>query len=174
MNRLIKHFKRWNKWRKHCGNGWLHKISVLFSGCSPTFALVRTDEEEEEIHRAVMRAIEEQEEHMRNMRDYSVQHRMTTKEAKDIIINDPNGDIVKRMEAIAVARSVLGEDATMEQIWRWAEGNVEEVTVMVRFFSCFECTEYVDIDGEQPRCGLDRDPLKCDRKVHGRKKESAI
>ncbi len=50
------------------------------------------------------------------------QNTMTTKEAKDIIINDPSGDIVKRMEAIAVARSILGEDCTMEQIWRWAEG----------------------------------------------------
>lgn len=69
-----------------------------------------------------MRAIKEQEEHMRNMQNDSAQNRMTTEEAKDIIINDPSGDIVKRMEAIAVARSILGEDCTMEQIWRWAEG----------------------------------------------------
>lgn len=47
---------------------------------------------------------------------------MTEEEAKEIILNDPNGDIVKRMEAIAVARSVLGEDCTMEEIWKWAEG----------------------------------------------------
>ena len=47
---------------------------------------------------------------------------MTEAEAKKIIIDDPEGNIVKRMEAIAVARSVLGEDATMEQIWKWAEG----------------------------------------------------
>ena len=39
----------------------------------------------------------------------------------------------------------------------------EEVTVRVK--TCFECTAYVDIDGEQPRCWLDRDPLKCDRKM---------
>ena len=69
-----------------------------------------------------MRAIKEQEEQMRNMQNDSAQNRMTTEEAKDIIINDPSGDIVKRMEAIAVARSILGEDCTMEQIWRWAEG----------------------------------------------------
>ena len=61
FKRLINHIKRWNKWRKHCVNGWLHKISVLFGGYSPTFVFVLTDEEEEEIHRAVMRAIEEQE-----------------------------------------------------------------------------------------------------------------
>lgn len=127
LKRLIRHIKRWNKWRKYCGNGWLHKISVLFSGCSPTFPLVLTDEEEEEIHKAVMRAIEEQEERMRNMRNDSAQNRMTTEEAKDIIINDPNGNIVKRMEAILVARSVLGEDATMEQIWKWAESPAKEV-----------------------------------------------
>ena len=88
---------------------------------------------------------------------------MTEEEAKEIILNDPDGDIVKRMEAIAVARSILGEDCTMKEIWRWAEGNAEEVTVRVK--TCFECTAYVDIDGEQSRCGLDRDPLKCDRKM---------
>ena len=59
FKRLINHIKRWNKWRKHCVNGWPHKISVLFGGHSPTFVFVLTDEEEEEIHRAVMRALEE-------------------------------------------------------------------------------------------------------------------
>ena len=58
---------------------------------------------------------------------------------------------------------MLGEDCTMKDIWEWAEGNVKEVTVRVK--TCFECTAYVDIDGEQSRCGLDRDPLKCDRKM---------
>ena len=47
---------------------------------------------------------------------------MTEEEAKQVILNDPYGNIIKRMEAIAVARSILGEDCTMEQIWRWAEG----------------------------------------------------
>lgn len=56
---------------------------------------------------------------------------MTEQEAKDVIINDPQGNIVKRMEAIAVARSILGEDYTMEEIWRWAErgGNNEKEDV---------------------------------------------
>ena len=87
---------------------------------------------------------------------------MTEEEAKRIILEDPHGNIVKRMEAIAVARSILGEDCTMEEVWHWAE-DVKEVTVRVK--PCFECTAYVDIDGEPSRCWLDRDPLKCDRKM---------
>ena len=96
---------------------------------------------------------------------------MTEEEAKRIILDDPEGNIVKRMEAIAVARSILGEDCTMEEVWKWAEGNVKEVTARVK--TCFECTAYVDIDtayvdidGDYPRCGLGRDPLKCDRLAH--------
>lgn len=53
---------------------------------------------------------------------------MSEEEAKRIILEDPHGNIIKRMEAIAVARSVLGEDCTMEEIWRWAEGNVGNQT----------------------------------------------
>lgn len=37
--------------------------------------------------------------------------------------------------------------------------------VAVRGITCFECTERVDIDGEQLRCGFDQNPLKCSRKV---------
>lgn len=57
---------------------------------------------------------------------------MTEEEAKRIILEDPHGNIVKRMEAIAVARYFLGEDCTMEEIWKWAEGggNNEEETVI--------------------------------------------
>lgn len=50
---------------------------------------------------------------------------MTAEEAKRIILDDPNGNIIKRMEAIAVARYYLGDDCTMEDIWRWAEGGDE-------------------------------------------------
>lgn len=46
---------------------------------------------------------------------------MTEEEAKRIILDDPDGNIIKRMEAIAVARSILGEDCTMEEVWKWAE-----------------------------------------------------
>ena len=46
---------------------------------------------------------------------------MTEEEAKRIIRDDPQGNIIKRIEAVAVARSILGEDCTMEEIWRWAE-----------------------------------------------------
>lgn len=56
---------------------------------------------------------------------------MSEEEAKRIILEDPHGNIIKRMEAIAVARSVLGEDCTMKEIWKWAEGggNNEEKAV---------------------------------------------
>ena len=47
---------------------------------------------------------------------------MTEEEAKRIILEDPHGNIIKRMEAIAVAKEVLGEDCTMKEIWEWAEG----------------------------------------------------
>ena len=47
---------------------------------------------------------------------------MTEEEAKKIIRDDPLGNIVKRMEAIAVAQSVLGERCTVKEIWKWAEG----------------------------------------------------
>lgn len=50
---------------------------------------------------------------------------MTAEEAKRIILDDPDGNIIKRMEAIAVARYYLGDDCTMEDIWRWAEGGDE-------------------------------------------------
>ena len=53
---------------------------------------------------------------------------MAEEEAKRIILDDPDGNIVKRMEAIVVARRVLGEDCTMKDIWRWAEGNVGNQT----------------------------------------------
>lgn len=46
---------------------------------------------------------------------------MTEEEAKKIIRDDPHGDVIKRLEAIDVAESALGEDCTMEDIWRLAE-----------------------------------------------------
>lgn len=42
----IKHFKKWNQWRKHCLNGVLYKFLVLLGITkSPTFALFLTDDE---------------------------------------------------------------------------------------------------------------------------------
>ena len=39
MRKAIKRFKKWNKWRKHCLNGVLHKVLVLFGVIeSPTFS----------------------------------------------------------------------------------------------------------------------------------------
>ncbi len=51
---------------------------------------------------------------------------MTEEEAKEVIMNDPKGDIIKRLEAIAVAEDVLGDDCTMSDIWKWCN---EEKTV---------------------------------------------
>ena len=51
---------------------------------------------------------------------------MTEAEAKVIIAHDQYGNIAKRLEAIEVAMRVLGEDATMTEIWNWAEGKTEE------------------------------------------------
>ena len=59
FKRLINHIKRWNKWRKHCGNGWFHKISVLFGGHSPTFNFTLTDEELEEMEQALIKAMKD-------------------------------------------------------------------------------------------------------------------
>ena len=48
---------------------------------------------------------------------------MSEEEAKAVIRDDPNGNIIKRLTAIAVAQSVLGEDCTMADIWAWAESD---------------------------------------------------
>lgn len=56
---------------------------------------------------------------------------MTEEEAKRIILEDPDGNIIKRMEAIAVARYYLGEDCTMEEIWKWAEGGDKDVETLI-------------------------------------------
>ncbi len=61
FKRLVRRFKRWNKWRRRCLNGRAYKTAVLLGLVeSPTFGIVMTDEEEEEIHQAVMRAILEE------------------------------------------------------------------------------------------------------------------
>ena len=54
-------------------------------------------------------------------------YQMSEKEAKKIILHDPAGSIVKRLEAIEVARSILGDDCSMEEIWKWAEGGDSDV-----------------------------------------------
>ena len=54
-------------------------------------------------------------------------YQMSEEEAKKIILHDPAGSIVKRLEAIEVARSILGNDCSMEEIWKWAEGGENNV-----------------------------------------------
>lgn len=46
---------------------------------------------------------------------------MTEEQAKEILRNDPQGNIAARREAIDVALEVLGEDCTMREIWRWVD-----------------------------------------------------
>lgn len=53
MNRLIKHIRRWNIWRKHNINSKLHKFFVLIDFIkSPTMMNVLLPEEKEEIDKA--------------------------------------------------------------------------------------------------------------------------
>lgn len=47
---------------------------------------------------------------------------MNEQEAKEIIINDPRGDITARIDALEVVEEKLGKDFTMKQLWKWAEG----------------------------------------------------
>ena len=55
MNRLIKHIKRWNIWRKHNINSKLHKFFVLIDFIkSPTMMNVLLPEEKEEIDKILM------------------------------------------------------------------------------------------------------------------------
>lgn len=56
---------------------------------------------------------------------------VTEEEAKRIILDDPEGNIVKRMEAIAVARFFLGENCTMKEVWKWAEGGDKDVETLI-------------------------------------------
>lgn len=47
---------------------------------------------------------------------------MSEAEAKRVLIDDPGGNIVRRLEALDVAYYILGDDCTMEEIWKCAEG----------------------------------------------------
>lgn len=46
---------------------------------------------------------------------------MTEERAKEVIRSDPTGNIVERIEALEVAREVLGWDCTLEDIWEWVD-----------------------------------------------------
>lgn len=59
---MIRHFKRWNKWRKRCANGWTYKFAVLIGFVhSPTFALVLTDEDEQAYWKMMRKALRDDE-----------------------------------------------------------------------------------------------------------------
>lgn len=46
---------------------------------------------------------------------------MTEERAKEVIRSDPTGNIAERIEALEVAREVLGWDCTLEDIWEWVD-----------------------------------------------------
>lgn len=57
--RILKHVKRWNEWRKGNLNGRLYKILVLLKlAKSPTFELFVTEEEREEAWLAFKKELE--------------------------------------------------------------------------------------------------------------------
>lgn len=60
MERIIKHFKRWNVWRKYNKNGIWHKILVLFGVIkSPTFNHMWTKDECKAFYDGFMEALKE-------------------------------------------------------------------------------------------------------------------
>ena len=48
---------------------------------------------------------------------------MTEQEAKTIIRHEAYTNVRKHLEAIRKALETLGEDATMAEVYRWAEGS---------------------------------------------------
>ena len=60
MKKIIKHFKRWNVWRKGCLNSRTHKFLVLIGFIkSPTMAFIMTSEERKDFYDSFMNAIKE-------------------------------------------------------------------------------------------------------------------
>lgn len=58
MKNLIKHFRRWNIWRKYNRNSGLHKILVLFGVAkSPTMATVLLSEEINKINDSFVKGL---------------------------------------------------------------------------------------------------------------------
>lgn len=58
---------------------------------------------------------------------------MTEAEAKKIIKkNGPPENIVEHIEALRVAVSVLGDNATMKEIWKWAESGCADKSELIK------------------------------------------
>ena len=59
MKRIINHIRQWNKWRKGCLNGKLHKFLVLIGFIySPTFELTFLDSEWEAFDKGFKEGLE--------------------------------------------------------------------------------------------------------------------
>lgn len=60
LNKIIKHIKRWNRWRKNNLNSPIHKLLVLFKVIeSPSMKWVRTKEEEDAFDEGFKKGLEE-------------------------------------------------------------------------------------------------------------------
>ncbi len=60
MERLIKHVKRWNEWRKYNGNSKMHKLLVLLGIVkSPTLPNILTKEEGKAVYEAFEKGFKE-------------------------------------------------------------------------------------------------------------------
>lgn len=58
---------------------------------------------------------------------------MTEAKAKEVLRRyGPPENVAEHIEALQVALYVLGDDVSMKEIWKWAEGNVEEGTMRVK------------------------------------------
>ena len=58
QTKMLNHIRRWNIWRKHCLNGPIHKILVLFGAIkSPTMPFALLPEEEQEMMDAFQRSL---------------------------------------------------------------------------------------------------------------------
>lgn len=57
---------------------------------------------------------------------------MTEEEAKEVLRRSgPPVSILEHIEALHVAISVLGDDATMKDIWKWVEWGDNDVETLI-------------------------------------------
>lgn len=55
---------------------------------------------------------------------------MTREEARAVIRDDPEGNVMRRLEAQEIAEKDLGEKYTAGDLFKWAEGTYEQADQM--------------------------------------------
>ena len=55
---------------------------------------------------------------------------MNREEARAVIRDDPEGNVMRRLEALEVAKKDLGEKYTAGDLFKWAEGTYEQADQM--------------------------------------------